>query len=92
MTIIRKYEWVGAKNMQYVKDALLKSKEKNEATWKVLDKFSYDGDDLGAVYSKAETTFKVWAPTAQMVKLRLYSVGSREGQRRQLHRLPNHEL
>lgn len=80
MTIIRKDEWVGAKNMQYVKDALLKSKEKNEATWKVLDKFSYQGDDLGAVYSKAETTFKVWAPTAQMVKLRLYSVGSREEQ------------
>ena len=37
---------------------------------------TYDGNDLGAVYTPAATTFKVWAPTSQNVKLRLYSQGS----------------
>lgn len=40
------------------------------------DQFEYDGDDLGAVYSEESTTFKVWAPTASDVKLRLYAKGS----------------
>ncbi len=38
--------------------------------------FCYDGSDLGAVYSKDKTTFKVWAPTAQSVTLKLYTCGS----------------
>ncbi len=33
--------------------------------------FSYDGDDLGAFYTKSYTTFKVWAPTATSVTLKL---------------------
>ena len=37
--------------------------------------FYYDGDDLGATYSKKSTTFKVWAPTASEVKLQLYKTG-----------------
>lgn len=41
-----------------------------------LDKFAYDGDDLGAVWSKDSTTFKVWSPTASAVKVRLYKHGS----------------
>lgn len=41
-----------------------------------LDDLAYDGDDLGAVYSKESTTFKVWAPTASAVKVNLYSTGS----------------
>ena len=28
-----------------------------------LDQYAYSGNDLGATYSKASTTFKVWAPT-----------------------------
>lgn len=41
-----------------------------------LDKLAYDGNDLGAVYTPLRTTFKVWAPTASKVCLRLYSRGS----------------
>lgn len=37
---------------------------------------TYDGDDLGAVYSPESTTFKVWAPSASDVKLRRYTKGS----------------
>jgi type I pullulanase len=38
--------------------------------------YGYDGNDLGATYTKNATTFKVWAPTATSVKLNLYSEGS----------------
>ncbi len=40
------------------------------------DKYGYDGDDLGATYSKDSTTFKVWAPTAIEIKVNLYATGS----------------
>lgn len=33
--------------------------------------FAYDGNDLGANYSKEKTVFKLWAPTAVMVSLEL---------------------
>ena len=39
------------------------------------DEFYYDGNDLGAVYSKDKTTFKVWSPFASEVKLNLYKEG-----------------
>lgn len=42
------------------------------------EKYCYEGTDLGAVYSREKTCFKVWAPTAEGVKLRLYSKGSPE--------------
>ncbi len=41
-----------------------------------LDKQAYNGNDLGAVYKKDQTTFKVWAPTAERVTLKLYATGS----------------
>ena len=41
-----------------------------------LDKWAYDGDDLGATYSKTSTTFKVWAPTADEVSVDIYDKGS----------------
>ncbi len=41
-----------------------------------LDKTTYDGDDLGATYSKKSTTFKVWSPEANSVKVNLYEHGS----------------
>lgn len=42
-----------------------------------LDKeYAYDGDDLGCTYTKDATTFKVWAPTASVVKVNLYATGS----------------
>ena len=33
--------------------------------------FYYDGDDLGAIYSKEETKFALWAPLASEVRLKL---------------------
>lgn len=38
--------------------------------------YTYDGDDLGAFWSKEKTTFKVWAPTAEAVKVNLYRSGT----------------
>src|SRR6201996_4413539 len=35
----------------------------------------YDGHDLGVHYSPSQTTFKIWAPTATAVRLRLYRAG-----------------
>ena len=40
------------------------------------DKYTYDGDDLGAVIDGNMTTFKLWAPTASRVLLDLYSAGN----------------
>lgn len=40
------------------------------------EKYVYKGNDLGAVYEKEKTTFKVWAPTAEKVMLHLYTAGS----------------
>ena len=37
--------------------------------------FAYEGDDLGAAYTKDKTGFKVWAPTASEVSLNLYEQG-----------------
>lgn len=39
------------------------------------NELAYDGDDLGAVYTKDSTTFKVWAPMASEVSLNLYEKG-----------------
>ncbi|MBQ7067260.1 MAG: type I pullulanase [Lachnospiraceae bacterium] len=38
-------------------------------------KFHYDGNDLGATYTKEQTIFKVWAPVAGEVTLCLYKDG-----------------
>lgn len=38
--------------------------------------YNYDGDDLGAVYSHENTTFKVWSPASTEIKVRLYENGS----------------
>lgn len=37
--------------------------------------FYYEGNDLGSVYTKEATSFRVWAPTASDVKLNLYKEG-----------------
>lgn len=39
------------------------------------EQLAYDGDDLGAIYTKEKTTFRVWAPTASEVSLNLYAQG-----------------
>lgn len=40
------------------------------------DQYSYAGNDLGAVWTKDKTTFKVWAPTADALNVRLYRSGT----------------
>lgn len=40
-----------------------------------LDRLAYDGDDLGATYSKNGTTFKVWSPKADAVNVDIYDDG-----------------
>lgn len=38
--------------------------------------YTYDGDDLGANYTKEQTQFKLWAPMAARVELRIYQTGT----------------
>ena len=38
--------------------------------------YTYPGNDLGAVWTKEKTLFRVWAPTAIGVKLNLYKGGT----------------
>ena len=40
-----------------------------------IEKYTYDGDDLGAVIQGENTVFKLWAPTASDVKLNLFEEG-----------------
>lgn len=40
------------------------------------DEYTYDGNDLGAIYAKEKTAFRLWAPTASKVELNLYEAGS----------------
>ena len=39
-------------------------------------KYTYRGADLGAVWAKEKTAFRVWAPTANSVQVRLYRSGT----------------
>lgn len=43
-----------------------------------VEKYYYDGDDLGATISedKSKTTFKLWAPVSSQVTLKLYQTGT----------------
>ena len=38
----------------------------------------YHGDDLGAIWTKEETRFRVWAPTGEQVVLKLYRSGEQD--------------
>ena len=40
-----------------------------------IERYTYDGDDLGAVITGDKTVFKVWAPTASAVTLNLFESG-----------------
>ena len=42
------------------------------------DRYAYEGDDLGAIYSKKETTFTVWAPLAELLYLKLIDLNGHE--------------
>jgi pullulanase len=51
------------------------SKTKVFSTKDFEEAFFYNGDDLGAVWTKDKTTFRLWAPTAGSVVLNLYEKG-----------------
>ena len=40
-------------------------------------KFTYTGNDLGAVWSAEKTAFRLWAPTAEAVTINLYASGTK---------------
>ena len=42
------------------------------------DRFYYEGDDLGPVYTKGMTTFTMWAPLATSVKIKLIAPNDEE--------------
>ena len=46
------------------------------AAQEIDDKYAYNGDDLGATYTKDNTIFKLWSPTATEVKVNIYTKGS----------------
>ena len=46
------------------------------ASERFAEEYTYEGSDLGATYSAASTTFKVWAPTATAVSVNLYTSGT----------------
>ena len=48
------------------------------STERFEQQYTYTGNDLGATYQKEQTTFRVWAPTAEQVTLRLYEGGTPE--------------
>ncbi len=39
--------------------------------------YTYTGNDLGATWTKDKTTFRVWAPTADSLKVNLYKSGTK---------------
>lgn len=41
--------------------------------------YTYDGNDLGVTYTPEKTTFKLWAPTAGLVRLNIYDSGTAYG-------------
>lgn len=41
-----------------------------------IEKYTYTGDDLGAVIRDDTTVFKVWAPTAASMRLNLFTAGN----------------
>ena len=49
--------------------------------------YTYDGDDLGAVWTADGTTFRVWAPTAAAVSVDLYT-GGEAGKDDLIERIP----
>ena len=45
------------------------------STQEFEDEFTYTGNDLGATWTPEKTTFKVWAPTADKVEVKIHTEG-----------------
>ena len=52
------------------------------------DQYTYTGDDLGAIWTKEQTCFRVWAPTADAVSVHLYTSGHEGGLEDVLQAIP----
>ena len=61
-------------NRQGYEGYMVSMKRKIGATY-FNDELVYDGNDLGAVYTKEKTTFRIWTPAAGKVSLNLYEQG-----------------
>ena len=42
------------------------------------NRYAYDGDDLGSIYTKEETKFAIWAPLAESLYLKLINLNGKE--------------
>lgn len=51
------------------------------------ERYTYSGSDLGAVWFPEKTTFRLWAPTARRVAVKLYETGN-PGAEDLIHQLP----
>ena len=40
------------------------------------EKYTYDGNDLGVIYTENKSTFKVWSPVSTSIKLKIYRNGT----------------
>ena len=47
----------------------------NYSSTEFESKYTYTGTDLGAVWTREKTAFRVWAPTASAVRVNLYRTG-----------------
>ena len=47
----------------------------NYSSTEFESKYTYTGTDLGAVWTREKTAFRVWAPTASSVRVNLYRTG-----------------
>ena len=76
-------------NMQYVLETEYESHTRTQSVIVTSNKlyndsnfkqyYTYTGNDLGAVWAKDKTTFKVWAPTAGAIMLNIYNGGTPAG-------------
>ena len=48
----------------------------NYSTTEFENRYTYHGNDLGALWTKEGTKFRVWAPTAEKVAVNLYRSGN----------------
>ncbi len=67
---------IGSMCMAEVSAATNNKKTDYQAYAATLDKTTYKGSDLGAVYGKDATVFKVWSPKASSIKVNIYEHGS----------------
>ena len=69
-------EWKGAQVAKAAGGDALYVTSTDYYNAKYDEEHAYNGSDLGCTYTKDKTTFKVWSPEANKMKLTLYKTGS----------------